>query len=265
MGSLFQEDLHSSDSEDDDYVPEREVTSDDDDEEPLPPDDEIETKEKGKSKKNLKKLDVEGDKNKTFDESPSTEANVDEKQRANDLFKSFLDEVEAETKVKTPSVKIPEKDSTYDSPEIRSSDSGIRSSESTPKQPTCELFEFAGETVAVSLENGTKIISSEKSTDTAVEKNVPDKQTDQPPVAKRKGLDAVLGTIMNKKSNLTVLQKTSLDWNKYKSEQGISEELQNYNKGRGGFIERQKFLQRSDVRSYEIERDLRMSKRKKNC
>lgn len=262
MASLFQEDLHSSDSEDDDYVPEGEISSDDD-EEPIPPDDEIETKKNGKSKKNLKGLGAEGEKNKTFDESSSKEANVDEKQRANDLFKSFLEEVEADMKVTEPSLKNPEKDITYDSPEVTSSDSGIKSIENTPKQSSCELFEFAGETVAVSLENGNKIVSAGKSTDSAVEKNVPGKPANQPPVVKRKGLDAVLSTIMNKKPKLTTLQKTSLDWNEYKSKEGISEELETYNKGRGGFIERQRFLQRSDVRSYEIERDLRMSKRKK--
>lgn len=265
MASHFQEDLHSSDSEDNDYVPEREVTSDDDDDEkPFVPD-EIKTKRKGKLKMNRKVLDAEGERNRTFEESPSTEANVDEKQRANDLFKSFLDEVEAEMKVKKPSFKITEKDCKYDSPEESASDACMKSNESTPKQSSCELFEFANETVAVSLENGTKIVSTEKSTDSTVEMNVPNKPTDQPPVVKRKGLDAVLGTIMNKKSKLTVLQKTSLDWNTYKLEQGISEELQNYNKGRGGFIDRQRFLQKSDVRSYEIERDLRMSKHRKNC
>ena len=258
MASLF-EDLHSSDSEDDDYVPDGEVTSEDDDEPPsVEKDDEIGCKKN--SSRNSEILDAGGEKTKIIEETSST---VDQKERANDLFKSFLEEVEAEMKMKEPEVNVP----CVSSEEIlKTPDSDVKSN----KKSSEKLFEFAGETVGVSVENGC-VSTSEKSSGSEIEKNtnlesnVPDKSSNHLPIAKPKGLASVLSTIMNKKSKLNTLEKTSLDWIQYKREHGISEELQNFNRGRGGYIEKQRFLERADLRSYEIERDMRMTKRKKNC
>jgi len=57
------------------------------------------------------------------------------------------------------------------------------------------------------------------------------------------------------------LEKTKHDWNSYKSQQGIEEELQTFNKGKDGFLERQDFLERTDVRQFEMEKSLRQSRR----
>jgi len=75
-----------------------------------------------------------------------------------------------------------------------------------------------------------------------------------------------LANIMNKisggpKKKLSVLDKTALDWKNFKEKEGISEELATFNKGKGGFLEKQKFLQQSDYKQYEAERNLRMGKR----
>ena len=48
-----------------------------------------------------------------------------------------------------------------------------------------------------------------------------------------------------------------MDWEKFKTDEGISEELQIHNRGKEGFIERKQFLERTDLRQFEIEKDLR--------
>lgn len=74
------------------------------------------------------------------------------------------------------------------------------------------------------------------------------------------GLNAVLGQI-GKRNKISVLEKTALDWKSFKHSEGIDEQLQTHNKGKDGYLERQDFLQRTDVRQFEIEKDLRQSKR----
>jgi len=76
-----------------------------------------------------------------------------------------------------------------------------------------------------------------------------------------------LANIMSKisgggpKKKMSVLDKTALDWKNFKDKEGISEELATFNKGKGGFLEKQKFLQQADYKQYETERNMRMGKR----
>jgi len=67
---------------------------------------------------------------------------------------------------------------------------------------------------------------------------------------------------LTKKNKLSVLEKTKLDWDGFKSNEGINEELQTHNRGREGFLERRDFLERTDLRQFEIEKNLRLTKRK---
>jgi hypothetical protein len=48
-----------------------------------------------------------------------------------------------------------------------------------------------------------------------------------------KGLSSVLGQL-GKKSKLGTLEKSKLDWDRYKKDEGIEEELKKHNKGRAG-------------------------------
>lgn len=74
------------------------------------------------------------------------------------------------------------------------------------------------------------------------------------------GLSSVLGQL-GKKTKISVLEKSALDWKSFKSAEGIDEQLQTHNKGKDGYLERQDFLQRTDLRQFEIEKDLRQLKR----
>jgi hypothetical protein len=48
-----------------------------------------------------------------------------------------------------------------------------------------------------------------------------------------KGLSSVLGQL-GKKSKLGTLEKSKLDWDRYKKDEGIEEELTKHNKGKAG-------------------------------
>lgn len=118
-----------------------------------------------------------------------------------------------------------------------------------PKTKTItELFEFAGEAVQV---------EKEVPLDTPPPKPVP--TTSAP---KRGGMASILGQI-GKKNKLSVLEKSKLDWNSFKKQEGIEEDLQVHNKGKDGFLERQDFLQRTDLRQFEIEKAMRSTSRRK--
>lgn len=128
------------------------------------------------------------------------------------------------------------------------------------KPTVAQLFEFAGEQVVVSDE-GRKADSPADA----------EKVSSRPAVSavpgfpRRSGgagggLGAVLNQI-NKKNKLTTLEKTKLDWTSFKQKEGIAEELQTHNKGKDGFLERRDFLERTDLRQFEIEKSFRQTKR----
>lgn len=138
------------------------------------------------------------------------------------------------------------------------------------KKIVTEIFEFAGEKVEVKKE--VKINESDKkatSSSTAADANATQatKRSSgfRPGVGGRTsggGLSSVLGHI-GKKNKLSVLEKTHLDWSGFKEKEGIDEELQTHNKGRDGFLERQDFLERTDLRRFEIEKNMRQTTRRK--
>ncbi|KAI4469934.1 bucentaur related [Holotrichia oblita] len=104
-----------------------------------------------------------------------------------------------------------------------------------------EIFEFAGEEIKV-------------------EKEVPVNSTSARLSNKASGSDPPK---RGKKQKITTLEKSKLDWDKFKKEENLEEELHNFNKGKDGYLDRQDFLQRTDVRRFEIERDIRNAERNK--
>lgn len=135
---------------------------------------------------------------------------------------------------------------------------------SEKKATVTNVFEFAGERVEVQQKIA---VDNKPATNSA---NQQDSKasigTNRPPPFNKArtsgGLTSILGQI-GKKNKLNVLEKTQLDWNSFKNKEGIDEELQTHNKGRGGYLERQDFLQRTDLRQFEIEKSLRQVTRRK--
>lgn len=72
-------------------------------------------------------------------------------------------------------------------------------------------------------------------------------------------VDNILEQI-RKKQKLSVLDKTKKDWGEYKEEnKGVEEELDAYKKSSNQYLDKQSFLQRTDYREFERERDARLS------
>ncbi|CAM9489055.1 unnamed protein product, partial [Hapterophycus canaliculatus] len=77
---------------------------------------------------------------------------------------------------------------------------------------------------------------------------------------KKGGLDNVLAAIDGPKSISTVT-KSSMDWETYKAAEGIEGDMEQATKDGKGYLNKQDFLQRCDVRKFETELEARQSKR----
>lgn len=128
------------------------------------------------------------------------------------------------------------------------------------KKVVTEIFDFAGETVEIQKEV-TVTDNSMAQPKKATTKSAAISPFNRPQSGGG-GLSSVLGQI-GKKNKLSVLEKSKLDWTGFKKNEGIDEELQTFNKGRDGYLERQDFLQRTDLRQFEIEKNIRSASRRK--
>ncbi|CAK9146950.1 unnamed protein product [Ilex paraguariensis] len=107
-----------------------------------------------------------------------------------------------------------------------------------------EVRDFAGEEIEVK-----KLVdaTSREATDKA-----------KAAVGPSSAVDAVLEQI-KKKQKLSVLDKTKKDWGEFKEEnKGMEEELDAYKKSANQYLDRVSFLQRTDYREFERERDARL-------
>ncbi|KAK1299147.1 hypothetical protein QJS10_CPB14g01238 [Acorus calamus] len=112
-----------------------------------------------------------------------------------------------------------------------------------------EVRDFAGEEIEVK-----KFIDADSKE--AAEKA---KAPSGPPSA----LDSVLEQI-KKKPKLNVLDKTKKDWGEFKEEnKGVEEELDVYKKSSNQYLDRVSFLQRTDMREFEREREARLAQQSK--
>ncbi|CAB0003898.1 unnamed protein product [Nesidiocoris tenuis] len=102
-------------------------------------------------------------------------------------------------------------------------------SQAAAKVKITEIFEFAGEKVEVEKEVPCAEVAS-PATPSGISKK---------PIARpsRGGISNILGQL-GKKGKLSTLEKSKLDWNKFKKEEGIDEELDTFNKGKNGCLGR---------------------------
>ena len=116
-----------------------------------------------------------------------------------------------------------------------------------------KVFDFAGETVEV-----TKEVEKDSKEAKQFQKSQEKQQAQKRPG----GLNSIMGTISGKAPKMGTLDKSKLDWNKFVNEEGIKEELVTHNRGKDGYVEKQQFLERADVRRFEIEKSAREKSRK---
>ncbi|KAI0236932.1 Craniofacial development protein 1 [Lamellibrachia satsuma] len=118
-------------------------------------------------------------------------------------------------------------------------------------------FDFAGETVKITKE----VDVNSKEAKQSDQKDTSGSKTSPAALSGVKrpggGLGSLLGKL-GKKPKISTLEKSQLDWNKFKQQEGLEEELQVHNRGKEGYLERQAFLSRADQRQYELEKSVRL-------
>lgn len=271
---MMEDEEYPSDSEqsDDDYNPEdrdseqpSEIDSDGEPENDVA-DESAETKPKGKKRKSVvarngsktkrTKLNDEKEPEKVAESSEEDNDEIS-KERADALWADFLNGTNAGTSSASTKTTQNKKEETLT--KAKNEDKPASKQETAPPQKLTvkEIFEFAGETIEVE-----KKIKTDDKTKNANTKMNAGPVTPVPRARSGGGLSGILGQL-GKKNKLSVLEKTKLDWTGFKRNEGIEEELQVHNKGRGGYLERQDFLERTDIRRFEIEKNLRQVTRKK--
>ncbi|XP_062442085.1 craniofacial development protein 1 [Rhea pennata] len=127
-----------------------------------------------------------------------------------------------------------------------------------------KVFDFAGEEVRVTKEVDatSKEAKSFLKQQEKMQSGAPASLPTVSGVKRPGGMSSLLGKITSKKQKMSTLEKSKLDWENFKEEEGIGEELAIHNRGKDGYIERKAFLERVDHRQFEIERDIRLSRMK---
>uniref|UniRef100_A0A1B0GEY5 Craniofacial development protein 1 n=1 Tax=Glossina morsitans morsitans TaxID=37546 RepID=A0A1B0GEY5_GLOMM len=227
--------------------------------------------------------DICESKGKSPSEKVTLESDEDDKTRTDALWADFLNDVkptskqenEEATNITSSSINV--KGKPVDMTEQQSKIKTIQENktESKDKLIVTEVMDFAGEDIRIQKQIDLNSSSSKKENRaalTATPKMQPfgrimpgaGLKRQSPSLSGSSSSGSGLGTILNqigKKKKLSVLEKTKLDWNSFKHDEGIAEELQTFNKGKDGYLERQDFLQRTDLRQFEIEKSLRHSRR----
>lgn len=197
------------------------------------------------------------------------------KKKSDDLWASFLSDVGSRPKLSTAASDLSSTSKSDKSSAITSTPK----TETKPSEPAkvtiTKVFDFAGEEVRVNKEveaDSREARSFLKSQSSAQESKDTDEQSSSPDrsfapassnVKRPAGLSGILGRIGGKKQKMSTLEKSKMDWDAFKSEEGISEELAIHNRGREGYVERKNFLERVDHRQFEIEKTVRLSNMKR--
>lgn len=197
----------------------------------------------------------------TTESSKELESDKGQKQKADALWADFLKDVGSVPK-KSQSDNV----SAYSTTACNSRSTGVaKFPQPTPSTvKVTKEYDFAGETVSIVKDVRTDSKEGREALQLSVASDSSDQKTastasvlKRPASSAAAGLGSVLGKI-GKKPKINVLEKSKLDWDGFKHEEGISEELTTHNRGKDGYLERQAFLQRTDFRQFEIERNLRL-------
>ncbi|XP_072013930.1 craniofacial development protein 1-like [Amphiura filiformis] len=200
-----------------------------------------------------------------------------EKKRADDLWSSFMKDVGPPKKAKVTAPISSAGKSSTGAASSKPSGSTVKAPQAGKKETVTitKVFDFAGEKVKVTE----KVSADSKEAKSFLKKEeAPDKPSSSSQssllsslkssaagpslgVKRPGGLSSVLGQL-GKKSKISTLEKSKLDWNQFKAKEGIEDELTAFVKGKSGYVEKQNFLARADQRQYEQERELRLSKTK---
>ncbi|XP_052387781.1 craniofacial development protein 1 [Carassius gibelio] len=199
------------------------------------------------------------------------------KKKADDLWASFLSDVGPRPKAAPPCVDSQQFTSTTDTDKTSKPSTASQQQEDKPKESSkitiTKVFDFAGEEVRVTKEvdADSREAKSFLKKEDKVLKEKEESSGPQPSVSLSSGSSvkrpAGMGSILNrigaKKQKMSTLEKSKMDWNAFKTEEGIADELAIHNRGKEGYVERKNFLERVDQRQFELEKSVRLSNMKR--
>uniref|UniRef100_A0A1B6DZ81 Craniofacial development protein 1 n=1 Tax=Clastoptera arizonana TaxID=38151 RepID=A0A1B6DZ81_9HEMI len=251
----------SSDESDIDYVPSdnEDIPSEEDSDNYVEEDVNNETKtDTQKSNKRKKKVNHRGrhkilkPEKKFKDKEIKQEETIDpveEKKKADLLWNDFMKDC-GSTVPKT-AMSLNQKESIDESVKSKTA-----TNEKENKVKVTDIFDFAGEKVCVEKDFEPKSVKI--GLGSGHKKEVSCQR------GRGRGRGGNIASILNqigKKGKLSTLEKSKLDWERFKVDEGIKEDIEKHNKGKNGYLERQDFLERSDHRQFEIEKKLRTTHR----
>ncbi|KAG8012272.1 Craniofacial development protein 1 [Nibea albiflora] len=189
-----------------------------------------------------------------------------QKKKSDDLWASFLSDVGTRPKDCTTASQSSSTQKDESSVlKVAPWNTETKASEAA-KVTITKVFDFAGEEVRVNKEisaDSREAKSYLKSQNTKHKENKDDAEMSsssrQPtlpgPSTKRPaGVTSILSRIGGKKQKMSTLEKSKMDWDAFKSEEGITEELAIHNRGREGYVERKNFLERKSLDKGEVRR-----------
>ena len=198
--------------------------------------------------------------NQTNDEVTTSKQMTDEekRKRADELWADLCSSTTKEKNLKkTSNLSTTTNSSSAKSTVTNSLVSSSTSANNQPSKPDkiklTKEYDFAGEKVKVEEEVDRselekKVESNSKATTTSN------------PMKRGPGLHGLVANL-GKKAKLSTLGKTKLDWNLFKKEEGLEDDLKNHVKNKNSYVERQAFLQRTDLKQFELEKSVREKNR----
>ncbi|KAK1902936.1 Craniofacial development protein 1 [Dissostichus eleginoides] len=255
----YDSDGYSS-NEDADYVPSDDNLSEDDlneceKEDPLNesdtvPHDGSDSKKKRKKKdisvrkrkKGVLKVDNEEGEGAEAEEQPQEEveqltkvgpkAEDKLKKKSDDLWASFLSDVGTRPKESAPAAQSGSTQK-EDSSVLKVAPSSKDTKAPEPAKVTItQVFDFAGEEVRVN-----KVVSADSKEAKMYLESGSQPPLPGPSVKRPAGMSSIMNRLGGKKLKMSTLEKSKMDWDAFKSEEGITEELAIHNRGKEGAVE----------------------------
>ncbi|CAF0983392.1 unnamed protein product [Brachionus calyciflorus] len=230
------EDADDDDEEDEDYVPDKESDDEESDTERKKRKIQDESDEDEFSSESNKVI-----KSKKNDEiEPITEEN---KKKADEIWTSFLKDVKS----------VPAKPNIDYGKKYESTSTNTKTVTQELNKKTDQI---KSRTNFSNFESKSELKEPE-----LVEKETNDISSKIEPKKKPLGMAGILEKI-GKQEKLSTLDKSKIDWEQFKKEQKIEEDLATQTKGKDSYLDKQAFLERADLRQFELEKELRNKERK---
>ncbi|XP_048024201.1 craniofacial development protein 1 [Megalobrama amblycephala] len=202
-----------------------------------------------------------------------------QKKKADDLWASFLSDVGPRPKASAPSADSQQSTSTAGTDKPSKPSTASPQQKEKPKESSkitiTKVFDFAGEEVRVTKEvdadsrEAKSFLKEEKALEEKEEQPVSSEPRPPVPlssgssVKRPAGMGSILNRIGTKKQKMSTLEKSKMDWDAFKTEEGIADELAIHNRGKEGYVERKNFLERVDQRQFQLEKSVRLNNMKR--